>query len=428
MSVGNPRIGKEKSTRFIKGSAYKYDQAVVWSTHYTAALNSGYTESSGSCYAGQQCAQSLNRAYSYGLKHFLRYAGLFNSGLGQGLPVYDVIRHKRRMLAGPFGKFILKKVYEADTLYRHHSPFTGNTGDLNNRSHLSTPLLDYNTKVNTENIVSQSRIPSFQYNIIHDARRAARAHLFRSSFGSLWIDNTLPLVDKQFSRRLSLEPTGKYSGINPAHGQRLVTDVNRYKVITSLMEDYIIKCGSDPTNKKFSSSEELEKTLSSAGSIKPVSGTGLTPKGDDNRYRGCPGIAKRIDIPCGAVGDFYGISPTMFQCYDNVVNTNDWNYYRGLKLLNPSFPRIHNQELGYNGAVKHGIVTYVNPKKHSVDVTDKGEVNVSKYTENVKITNTILTDLQGNPLESDARRMAKIKIKDAEMYLHTVTGAMGHIR
>lgn len=422
----NPRIGLEKDVKHTQGSTIDHLRTLMWNTHNVKYRAPNFKANTQASMYDQTAMEGFRKTNSYGYIHLKNYIeDLYQKKTGPGIPPGDVLYYKKQMLHGPFGKYIQDRVYKAEIFFRHQSAHTGNTGDLNNRSLASTPIYDYTTKVNSENIVTQTKIPRSMYNTIHSMRRSTRGLIYRNIFGSLRLDNTLPLVDKKFSTRLSQEKTGTYG--TQSHGQRMTADVNRYEILTKKFEQELIKTSKPIKTKKY-------VTQFSGGAVGGSKGTSndRTAKEDDVEYSGCCepcidcyGIEGGCEPGSGLIWDFY--QPHNIpkgKCVGNGQFTNDWEVYRFLKLFNP-FSSQNQQGASFSGTVQHKMASDEQRKYQSVQsgsVSKGSEVN---YTGGV-----VSTDLQGNPYETDARRAIKVAFTPGgkSVTLHTVPGAMGHIR
>jgi hypothetical protein len=420
----NPRIGIERAVVHSRGNLEDPLRSHLWNTHYYNKRLTSPTGTTKASWYDEVLMEKYRHAYSFGVDRLKQFFIAYEGSVGTGVPPSSVFYYKNHTLNGPFRAYGLQRVYNAEIFWRHHSSLCGITGDINNRSYLSTPIYDYTTKVNDENIVTQTKLPPFMYNMIHNLRTATRGMFYQNIFGSLRLDNTLPLVEKNFTKRQTGERTNTFQ--KTPHGQRMVADVNRYTDLTVKEFEKPILGGKSP--------KPALKTYVTSFTEPPVNetktGRPTTAKEDDNVYQGWPGCESCACVRCiGGDGYVWAYflpfnSPAATHCRNGGQFTIDWEMYRYFKLYNP-FASNSQQAVGHKGVIKYKADWHTEQKIHKISNN-----RLEKGTKYKFFTSTISTDYHGNPHESNKRRAKQVTLTSGgfKQTLHTVPGTLGHKR
>jgi hypothetical protein len=369
--------------------------------------------------------ESFKKIFHLGSKQLSRFFEDFSGKLkyGSAISPYDQLYYKTQLLNSPFRGKVIAKVVNKERYWRNKTDIMGITGDINNRASSETPIYDYWTGRSDVSSVTRTKMPGFMQANINILQTTATGLVTQGVFGSIFIDNTLPLIDKSPINRYNTEANGGLQGT--AHGHRMVCDSPRYAVTRSL-EEYIL--GSD--NEEPYDEREYntgDKDTEVKVGTPPNYSNQQTSIEDADSFTGSAvsGSSAKAASGGGNLRKYLNSDDDESVNGDSDVKiaTNDWEVYRFLKFYNP-FNALQNLGYSWRSKVK---------KKHEFQTVSYDETGKEIITDK---SVDIITDLLGRVYDGDTQKAAAIsvnyksldsnEIESSTFKLYTVDGQLGH--
>ena len=185
--------------------------------------------------------ENFKKMFQFGLNQFNKFVSL----LPTATEVYTKLYFVAQTLNGPFREYALNLVDEDKPLWKKAPDILGVNGNVN-RSQLATPIwvspappdgssgqdetVDGQELPVNMNIVTRTKLPKFMRDNIEGITYISGVMSSSSVYGTIYVDQTLPCVDKRSAERGDESTLNQWS---PPHGLYMASDVARWQASSS---------------------------------------------------------------------------------------------------------------------------------------------------------------------------------------------------
>tara|TARA_R100000700_G_scaffold40780_1_gene57621 strand:- start:564 stop:1703 length:1140 start_codon:yes stop_codon:yes gene_type:complete len=153
------------------------------------------------------------------------------------LDVYSVLYYLECLLRGPYAGALQQEGMKLPDIFNASPDIMGINAENPEQAGSSIPVF---TGVTSDlPSITVGKCPSILVQLLQTGKALTQG-MFNSNVGSaVATDNTLPYIDKENDLRMTQEPGDGRSGINPAHGNHMVKDREKIKLVEAAIEGII---------------------------------------------------------------------------------------------------------------------------------------------------------------------------------------------